>query len=90
MAVYYLHKAYDIEKFKEICRAIEVLFPNYEKHKLWIDVDDSMIQKYTNGNEKIIIDNCAESGLIKARANIDLSDFCYTIAIYKDGKLIKK
>lgn len=90
MTVYYLHKEYDKEKFYEICRAIEVLYKDYKKEQLLVDVDDSLIQTYTNGDKEIIIDNCAESGMIKARANVDLSDFSYTFAIFKDGILIKK
>ena len=90
MTVYYLHKSYDTDKFYEICRAVEEIYKDYEKKQLLVDIDDSLIQTYTNGDKKIIIDNCAQSGLIKARANVDLSDFSYTHAMFKDGKYIKK
>ena len=89
MTVYYLYKDYDKDKFYEICSAIEAIYKDYKKDKLAVDIDDSLIQVYTNGDKKIIIDNCAESGLIKARTNVDLSDFSYTFAIFKDGELIK-
>lgn len=90
MTTYYLHRDYDVEKFKEICKAIELLYPDYKKDDLLVDVDYSLIQVYTNGDKKIIIDNCAETEVIEARANIDLSNFKYVEAISKNGKLIYK
>lgn len=88
MTTYYLHRGYSVEKFKEICKAIEVLYPEYKKEKLLVDIDNSLIQVYTNGKKEIIIDNCAETDVIEARSNIDLSGFKYVEAISKNGNLI--
>lgn len=90
MTTYYLNRGYNVEKFKEICKAIELLYPDYKKEELLIDVDDSQIQVYINGNKKIVIDNCAETDVIEARANIDLFDFEYVEAFVKNGELIYK
>ena len=90
MTTYYLHLDNSVEKFKEICGAIERLYPDYTKHELLVDVDYSLIQIYTKDSNEIIIDNSAELELIVARTDIDLSDFEYTIAISKNGKLIYK
>ena len=45
MTTYYLNRGYNIEKFKEICKAIEVLYPSYKKDKLLVDVDNSFIER---------------------------------------------
>ena len=90
MTVYYFHRDYDINKFNEICRFFETQFLEYKKEEMLIDIDDSMIQPYTNGDKIIYVVNCAQSGMILARTNVDLSDFSYTFAIFKDGELIKK
>ncbi len=87
MTTYYLHKGYCVEKFKEICKSIELLYPEYQKEKLLVDVDNSLIQVYINGEKEIVIENCAETDVIEARANIDLSAFEYCEAIYENGKL---
>ena len=90
MTTYYLNRGYNIEKFKEICKAIEMLYPSYKKDKLLVDVDNSLIQVYTDGDKEIVIDNCAETDVIEARANVDLSNFKYVEAFLKNGKLIYK
>lgn len=90
MITYYLNRGYNVEKFKEICKAIELLYPDYKKEKLLIDVDNSLIQVYKNGRKEIIIVNCAETDVIEARADIDLFDFEYVEAVSKNGKLIYK
>ncbi len=81
MTTYYLHLDNSVEKFKEICGAIERLYPDYTKQELLVDVDYSLIQIYTKDSNKIVIENSSELEVIVARANIDLSKFEYTIAI---------
>ena len=39
MTTYYLNRGYNIEKFKEICKAIEMLYPSYKKDKLMFDYE---------------------------------------------------
>ena len=88
MDIYFLHRGYNIEKFREICKAIEREYPYFEKQVLLTDVDDSLVQVYSYKDSKIIITNSAELDLIKAVSNIDLSEFEYTEAIIKDDKLL--
>lgn len=88
MNVYFLHKGYDIDKFKEICKSVEKLYPNFNKQPLLTDVDDSLIQVYSHNNLEIVITNSAELDLIKAVTNVDLSEFKYTEAILENNKLI--
>ena len=87
MTTYYLHKGYSVQKFKEICKAVELSYPEYKKEKLLVDVDNSLIQVYINGEKEIVIDNCAGTDVIEARADIDLAAFEYVEAIYENGKL---
>lgn len=88
MTTYYLYRDYGVNKFYEICSAIEMKYSDFHKEDLLVDIDNSLIQVYTNGNKKIVIDNCAETEKIEARSNVDLSEFEYVIAISKDGNLI--
>ena len=90
MTIYYLNWGYDVDKFKEICQALEIKYKDLKKEELLVDIDDSLIQVYKQGRKEIIVSNSVELDLIKARTNIDLSDFAYTIAIVKNGEIIYK
>lgn len=90
MTTYFLNKDYNIDKFKIICAEIEKLYPKFNKEELLIDVDNSQIQSYSDGKDKIIIVNDATDEIISAESTINLWNFKYTEAKIQNGNLVKK
>ena len=79
MKMYDLYYKNDNAMFYELCSLVEKEFPGYDKDKLLIDVDGSLVQAYFQGDKQIVIINGIDWGYIFARANVDLSKFVSTL-----------
>ena len=59
--------------FDDACAKIEDCIPNLVKSKVLIDVDGSVIQKYSQDNEVIKVFNDIEVDAVYVDSDIDLS-----------------
>ena len=73
MYKYTIYKEADNEKFKEACKKIANGLDNLTANEPIIDVDGSIIQKYTspNGNIKVFNDYEIDAVYIDSEINLD-------------------
>lgn len=73
MFKYNIHKEADNSKFEEACKKIENSIKDLNVEKPLIDVDGSVIQIYSSGNDKIKVYNDYEvdAVYIDSEVNID-------------------
>ena len=62
------------QKFKNICKIIEIEFPNIEKEELLIDVDGSTIQTYRQHGKTINVFDDYDIGAVFVKSEIDLNE----------------
>lgn len=63
------------EVFKEACKKIEAtLPPTFEKKKLLIDVDGSLIQVYSEEDKEVIVYDDYVIGAVYVNSDIELDD----------------
>ena len=64
----------DDEIFNKVLNLFESKFPDIQKEKLLVDVDDSAIQIYVNKDKRIKFYNDYEVDAVYIESDIDLSD----------------
>lgn len=62
----------DDDIFRKMCAKIEETIPDLEKEKLLEDVDGSMFQKYTSGEQTLIVKNSYEVGAVYIETDMDI------------------
>ena len=76
MDEYWLFPKDDETIFFDICNDFELIYPEFCKSELLVDVDGSLVQPYRSRDLEVIIilERCWWNEII-ARANVDLSSF---------------
>ncbi len=62
------------EEFKNACEKVKNAFPDYEKHKLLVDVDGSTIQIFSKSGKKIKIYDDYDVGAVYAVSDVELKN----------------
>lgn len=61
------------EKFKEVCKWIQLKYPQAEKKDLLVDVDGSTIQVFVVDGKEIVVYDDYEIGAVFVKSEIELS-----------------
>ena len=72
MFEYNIHTENSPSIFKQTCDKIGNAFPNAKKSRVFIDVDGTTIQTFTEGNKDIDIFDDYEIGAVFIKSEIDL------------------
>ncbi|MBQ4618195.1 MAG: hypothetical protein IJB27_07485 [Clostridia bacterium] len=72
MFEYVIATQYDVSCFKSICERIEAMYPDWQKDRLLIDVDCSLIQAYHNNDNEITVFCCIEEDVVWVESTIEM------------------
>lgn len=74
MFSYNISKVADNKAFHKVCSSIESELKDIKKEKLLVDVDGTMIQKYTRTDGSITVFNDYEVDAVYVDSDVDLSN----------------
>ncbi|MGN1143371.1 MAG: hypothetical protein ACI4SU_02305 [Anaerovoracaceae bacterium] len=74
MFEYNIHNENSTEIFKETCDRVEIAFPNAKKSRVFVDVDGSTIQTFTQDGKDIDIFDDYDVGAVFIKSEIELNN----------------